>query len=124
MKKICSLTLILMISAAISSKAQSSSQKPLTTLEINRIKIDSLDSSVIETIGLREKLVKEIGLYKAKNHIPPLQAARFQDVLKKSIAAGKQQQLSEEFVTELMNAIHKESLRIENAIKDKNSRLP
>lgn len=110
-----------MVSVAISSKAQSLSQKPLTTLEINRKKIDSLDSRILETIGLREKLVKEIGLYKAQNHIPPLQAARFQEVLAKSIAAGKQQQLSEAFVTELMNAIHKESLRIENAIKDENN---
>jgi chorismate mutase len=121
MKKIFySATLIFIVSVSPKSNAQTAPLKPLTTLEINRKKIDSLDSSLMNTIGLREKLVKEIGLYKAQNHIPPLQAARFQEVLNKAIAAGKQQQLSEVFVTELMNAIHKESLRIENAIKDEN----
>jgi chorismate mutase len=122
MKKIFyTATLIFMVSVSLRSNAQSAAPKPLTTLEINRKKIDSLDSSIMNAIGLREKLVKEIGLYKAQNHIPPLQAARFQEVLNKAIATGKQQQLSEEFITELMNAIHKESLRIENAIKDENN---
>lgn len=119
--KIHFLTLIFIVLLARSSQAQSSSHKPINTLEINRKMIDSLDGKIIETIGEREKLVKEIGLYKAIHHIPPLQASRFQDVLKGSIVAGKQQQLSEEFITELMNAIHKESLKIENAIKDKNN---
>jgi chorismate mutase len=112
------LTPILMVFTALSTQAQSLSPKPPTTLDINRKKIDSLDSKIIETIGLREKLVKEIGVFKAMNHIPPLQASRFQAVLEKSLVLGKQQELSEAFVTELMNAIHKESLRIENAIKN------
>jgi chorismate mutase len=112
------LTPILMVFTALSTQAQSHSPKPPTTLDINRKKIDSLDSKIIETIGLREKLVKEIGVFKAMNHIPPLQASRFQAVLEKSLVLGKQQELSEAFVTELMNAIHKESLRIENAIKN------
>lgn len=121
MKKILFfVTIVLLVSVAVSSKAQSSSQATPTTLDINRSKIDSLDNRIIQAIGLRERLVEEIGLYKAKNHIPPLQSARFQDVLKRSVAAGKEQRLSEEFVTELMNAIHKESLRIENKIKDDN----
>jgi len=111
-------TAIFLISESISTKAQTSAHKPLTTLEINRIKIDSLDSEILEMIGQREGLVKEIGLFKAKNHIAPLQVSRFQEVLKRLVAAGKHQQISENFVIELMNAIHKESLRIENKIKD------
>ena len=119
MKKIiCFATAIFLISGSISTKAQTSAHKPLTTLEINRIKIDSLDSEILEMIGQREGLVKEIGLFKVKNHISPLQVSRFQEVLKRLVAAGKHQQISENFVIELMNAIHKESLRIENKIKD------
>lgn len=71
----------------------------------------------MELIGERERAVKEIGVYKAKNNIPPLQAARFKQVLEKSIIAGKKEGLSATFVTEMMNAIHKESLRIEDEIK-------
>jgi chorismate mutase len=117
-KPICFATAIFLISGSLSTKAQSTSHKPLTALEINRIKVDSLDSNILVMLGERESLVKEIGMYKAKNHIPPLQASRFQEILKKTVAAGKQLQLSEDFVIELMNAIHKESLKIENTIKD------
>ena len=87
------------------------------TLEINRRKIDSLDKKLIEVIGERERAVKDIGIYKAKNNIPSLQAARFQQVVDKGIEAGKKENLSPEFITELLNAIHKESLRIEDGIK-------
>jgi chorismate mutase len=87
-----------------------------TVLENKRLQIDSLDKRLFEILGARERVVKEIGVYKAKNKIPPLQAARFQQVLEKGIAAGKMEGLSEEFCTELLNAIHKESLRIETVL--------
>jgi len=87
------------------------------TLQISRKKIDSLDKALITLLGERESVVKEIGVYKAQNNIPALQADRFKQVIQKSIEAGKKEGLSETFVTELMNAIHKESLRIEEEIK-------
>lgn len=87
------------------------------TLKISRNKIDSLDKKLIALLGGREQVVKEIGIYKAKNNIPPLQADRFKQVLEKTIEAGKKEGLSEIFITELINAIHKESLRIEEEIK-------
>ena len=86
-------------------------------LQGRRSEIDSLDKKLFEILGARERVVKEIGVYKAKNNIPSLQAARFQQVLDKGIEAGKKEGLSAEFVTELLNAIHKESLRIEDALK-------
>lgn len=111
------LTMLLFFNAA--AKAQSTQAKRASdnTLEINRSKIDSLDRLLMKVIGEREKAVREIGVYKAKNHIPPLQAARFQQVLEKGIAAGKEEGLSAELVTEILNSIHKESLRIEEEIK-------
>ena len=89
-------------------------------LKVHRQKIDSLDNQLLKIIGLREQIVKEVGIYKAKNNVPPLQTARFQQILEKNIALGKQMGLSAEFITELMNAIHKESLRIEEEVKAHN----
>jgi len=86
-------------------------------LQVNRKKIDSLDHQLMELIGERERAVREIGVYKAKNNIAPLQADRFKQVLEKSIESGKKEGLSAVFVTEMMNAIHRESLRIEEEIK-------
>jgi chorismate mutase len=82
-------------------------------LDVARKKIDSLDSQLINIIGERERIAQAIGVYKATNNIPPLQPARFKQVIDRSIEAGKKQGLSPYFVTEIMNAIHKESLRIE-----------
>ncbi|MBB5397684.1 chorismate mutase [Mucilaginibacter sp. AK015] len=82
-------------------------------LSQSRKKIDSLDKLLIEVLGSRQRVVQEIGVYKKKNNVPPLQPARFKQVVDKAIAAGAKEGLSAEFVTELMNAIHKESLRME-----------
>jgi len=82
-------------------------------LDAGRVKIDSLDNLLMRVLGERERIAGAIGAYKAKNHIPPLQEARFKQVVEKSIEAGKKEGLSAEFITELMNSIHKESLRIE-----------
>lgn len=101
------------------SYAQSTSRdNPDTALAQYRLTIDSLDNALIQLIGQREKIVREIGTYKAKHNIPALQANRFQDVVNRSIAAGKEQGLSPEFITGLMNLIHNESLRLENEIKN------
>jgi len=86
-------------------------------MDAGRAKIDSLDNQLIKVLGEREKIVKAIGVYKAKNHIAPLQAGRFKKVVEKTMAAGNKVGLSPEFIMELLNAIHKESLRIENAVK-------
>ncbi len=83
-------------------------------LDAGRVKIDSLDNLLMKVLGERERIAQAIGVYKAKNHIPPLAEARFKEVLNKSIEAGKREGLSAEFITELMNAVHKESLRIES----------
>jgi chorismate mutase len=110
------LTGMMYLSCCIISHAQSITVNTKQDLDASRVKIDSLDNQLMKILGEREAIVKAIGIYKAKNHIQPLQAARFQQVLDKSIAAGSKEGLSAEFITELMNAIHKESLRIEGDI--------
>src|SRR5882757_2975673 len=99
MKKIVMLTgAVIMMAMANRALCQNQEATPKDTLlENKRVLIDSLDKRLFEILGARERVVREIGVYKAKNHIPPLQAARFQKVLEKGIAAGKKEGLSEEF---------------------------
>ena len=113
--KILKITLITMAICgfAICGRAQTTPVNTPQDLAAGRAKIDSLDNQLIKILGEREQVVKEIGVYKAKNHIAPLQAARFKEVLDKAVAKGAKQGLSAEFVTQLMNAVHEESLRIE-----------
>jgi chorismate mutase len=111
------LSLIILIALCSSNALAQTAAATDNTLTLKRRVIDSLDSQLIKLLGERESVVKEIGIYKAQNHIPALQAARFQQVLDKGITAGKSVGLSEMFITELLNAIHKESLRIEESVK-------
>jgi chorismate mutase len=89
-------------------------------LSASRKKIDSLDKLLISVLGNRQRIVQEIGVYKKKNNVPPLQPARFKEVVDRAVAAGSKEGLSAEFITELMNAIHKESLRMESDTTVKN----
>lgn len=92
-------------------------QQPDATLAIHRKKIDSLDQQLIAILGERERVVKEVGIYKAENHIPALQKSRFREILEKNIKMGAQEGLSERLINKVMNAIHEESLSIERALK-------
>jgi chorismate mutase len=114
--------LIVSIVAFANCQAQTDSkQNTDNPMDIQRRKIDSLDKKLIEILGARERAVKEIGIYKAKNNIAPLQPARFQEIMNKSIAAGAKEGLSAEFITKLLNAIHEESLRIEESLRSGNA---
>ena len=98
-----------------------SKQTADNTIEIQRKAIDSLDKKLIEILGARQRAVKVIGLYKAQHNIPPLQPARFQEIMQKSIEAGEKEGLSAIFITQLLNAIHEESLRMEDSLKSEHT---
>ncbi|HVX50343.1 MAG TPA: chorismate mutase [Chitinophagaceae bacterium] len=86
------------------------------SLLIFRRQIDSLDKQLIEILGKRMQVVANVGKYKAKHNIAALQQSRFDAILQKNIAMGKAFNLSATLVTEVMNAIHKESLSKEHAV--------
>src|ERR1700733_1846157 len=116
-KKLYTVTISICIAGLFTAGTCQAQQITVNTkqdLDNGRVKIDSLDNLLMKVLGERERIAQAIGVYKAKNHIPPLAEARFKEVLNKSIEAGKKEGLSAEFITELMNAIHKESLRIES----------
>lgn len=116
MKHIKKVALCLACCIAISfaASAQTKTAEQINQdLSAGRKKIDSLDKLLISVLGNRQRIVREIGAYKKKNNVPPLQPARFKEVVDRAVAAGAVEGLSAEFVTELMNAIHKESLRME-----------
>ena len=107
------LTALCIITYTAASAQTKSTDEVNRELSQSRKKIDSLDKLLINVLGSRQRIVREIGIYKKKNNIPPLQPARFKQVVDKAIVAGQKEGLSAEFVTQLMNAIHEESLRLE-----------
>ncbi len=75
-----------------------------------RTQIDSLDRQVIQLLGQRMDVVRRVGAYKARRNMAVVQPARFEAIVKKNVLLGAQSGLSETFITELMHAIHTESI--------------
>ena len=88
----------------------------IRTLENLREQIDNLDEEMISLIANRMKIAKEIGEIKKKGQITVLQSTRYNEILTRLINKGNSMGLSEKFIGSCMEAIHLESIRIQNKI--------
>ena len=79
-----------------------------------RTEIDQLDEQLWEIIGQRAELVRQIGEWKRQHGEQVVQPERWQQVLQHCQTLARQHGLSEAVVHEVMEAIHKESVRIES----------
>ena len=79
-----------------------------------RVEIDQLDEQLWEIIGKRVDVAREIGEWKRANGEQVLQPERYQQVLNQCLELGKQQGLSETLIREVMEALHKESIKVES----------
>ena len=81
-----------------------------------RAKIDIIDENILYTLGSRMKISRQIGEYKKNNNIAILQTSRWDAVLAKVDAKGKEYGLPENFITDVFNAIHEASVEAQNEI--------
>jgi len=102
-------------------KAQAQTQGSATpqtdTMTLYRDKIDQLDKQIVQLLGERMEAARAIGTYKMAHKIGVVQSNRFNEVLQRAIAEGKQLQLSEEFIKKLYEDVHAESVRQQEALK-------
>ena len=75
-----------------------------------RQEIDSIDKDLFELLGKRMQTAQSIGKYKKKNNISILQTSRWNEILNKTIELGRERGLSDGFVTQILTAIHQESI--------------
>jgi len=85
-------------------------------LEILRKTITSSDDDMLKEIAHRMKIVEKIATFKKENSAMVFQLERWKIVLEESNKRGAELGLSEQFVADLMNLIHRESLNIHNTI--------
>lgn len=76
-----------------------------------RQQIDEIDNKIIEILAKRMRVSKEIAQYKKDHDMPVLQAGRYDEILTLRSQQGAQLDMSEEFVKEVFEAIHGESVR-------------
>ncbi|MCZ2102620.1 MAG: chorismate mutase [Chitinophagales bacterium] len=79
-------------------------------LERLRREIDILDDEIMHSLASRMQLAREIGAYKRDQNMIILQSERWIEIFQKYIERGSQNGLSEEFITQIIKAIHNESI--------------
>ena len=86
------------------------------TDEMQRLRdqLDVIDGQVLELLALRMRIASQIGHIKHELNMPVFQPQRWQQVLSHQLDVGCKMGLSEQFVRELMEKIHVESLRHQN----------
>lgn len=90
-------------------------EKEAALMKINsqRQLIDIYDEQIIKLLAQRFEAVKEIGKIKKGVDIPALQSNRWNAVMKQCLSLGNEFGLSDEFVTNLMELIHKQSIDLQ-----------
>jgi len=78
--------------------------------------IDQLDEEIAQKLGARMDIAEHIGEFKHANNVAILQPERWEQIMRRQRKLAGQLGLSEAFVEEYMNAIHKESIRRQTAV--------
>jgi chorismate mutase len=87
-------------------------------LEQFRLIIDEIDEQMIRTLSRRMEVVEQIGEYKRDNNVTVFQLERWLSILRSRIASGQLHGLQENFVKELCELLHKESIRCQTEIQE------
>jgi len=88
-------------------------------LEELRSEIDKIDAELLEILARRLDLVSEIGKYKKENDITILQLKRWQNIIRERLANGTSRGMSKEFLRQMLELVHNESIRIQNEIMNR-----
>lgn len=85
-------------------------------ISVLRKQIDDIDEQLLAILAKRNRISREIGMYKKENNMPVLQTGRYNEILEKRASMGEAMNLDKEFVFAIMKAIHEESVRIQLAL--------
>ncbi len=91
-------------------------QEVRENIEDLRSQIDTIDKEIIQMMGNRMKVARKIGEYKKKNNIAILQQARWNEIIEKTMEQAGPLDLSEQFISRLLKAVHQESINHQEEI--------
>ncbi|MCF7816286.1 MAG: chorismate mutase [Kiritimatiellales bacterium] len=87
------------------------------SLSALREDVDEIDGQLMELLGQRMEVVRAMGRLKTEQHVSTLQPQRWQEILNDRIRRGSSLELSEDFVLQLMQSIHEEAIRQQEAAR-------
>ena len=80
-------------------------------LTLLRQQIDRIDNELLEILNKRMRVSREIGQYKKEHSMQIVQTGRYDDILKSRIAQAVDMGMSGDFMRDVLQAIHEESVR-------------
>lgn len=92
---------------------------PRNELDNLRIKIDALDTKILDIFKERMTVSEAIGRYKLENNITILQSRRYDEVLKDRKIRALARGLDSDFITGVFESIHKQSIDRQSSIMNK-----
>ncbi|MBW6480352.1 MAG: bifunctional 3-deoxy-7-phosphoheptulonate synthase/chorismate mutase type II [Bacteroidales bacterium] len=91
-------------------------ENPCKELEILRKRIDEFDNQLINTLSKRMQIVNEIAHLKADCKMTILQVKRWNQIIETRMQEGIEKGLSEKFLKDFLDLIHKESIELQSKI--------
>ncbi|MCO5233011.1 MAG: bifunctional 3-deoxy-7-phosphoheptulonate synthase/chorismate mutase type II [Chitinophagales bacterium] len=76
-----------------------------------RSQIDRIDNYILEILVDRMDIVEKIGEFKRDNNITILQSGRWDEIVHDRVQKGLKKGLTEDFIKDLFEAVHQESIR-------------
>ncbi len=104
------------IDALVVRNQFSSNVKFKNKLEHLREEIDGLDDELVDLLARRMVIAKKIGKYKKDNHVTILQIRRWKKILQTQTKHGKMVGFDPEFIKQLFNLIHDESIKVQTEV--------
>jgi chorismate mutase len=105
-----------MLSEIAWRKEDINSEEFHAALEKLRQQINHLDDELMQILSTRMRVAEKIGEYKKNNNITILQTNRWNEILERAFKKGEKLNLSKEFITKYLDAVHMESINHQNKI--------
>ena len=109
------------VSSLIHRHQESAPETSATELESRRSNIDRIDKYIMELLAERMEIVREIGLFKRENNLTILQHDRWNEILQSRHEFGQRKNLTDKFVRNVFQAIHKESIHHQAEVMNESS---
>ena len=88
------------------------------SLSALRSQIDELDNELLHLLSKRMRVSREIGQYKLDHNMPVLQTNRYDYILNDRAKQAERMDMSVEFMKQVLESIHSESVRQQMAIME------
>ena len=90
-----------------------------TQLDEFRRLIDDIDEEITQKLSSRMEIAEKIGEYKKENNVTILQMKRWEEVIEERLSMASAMGLSEQFMRGVLKLVHKESIRRQTEVMNK-----